>query len=217
MSAAIINKSNLKIEKEFEQAITLDSISDITVSHIEKNNIQFLVVINRGKVTGRMLTMITQFKAIYTHITLIYVSNQLTMNDNRKLFKAGIDHFLYLHRNKKSLTTKLSQIFSSSRKVQSLPLLQIDDLIINPNNKEVRRGDKRIQLRRKEFDLLEFLMQNPGRTFNRSILLELVWKYRSDTLSNTVDSTISSLRRKIDRGYERKLIQTVFGKGYKLQ
>lgn len=94
--------------------------------------------------------------------------------------------------------------------------LRIADLVLNRETHEVRRGQKPIELTPKEFALLECFLRAPGRVLSRTRILEQVWGYSSDPLTNVVDVYVRQLRRKIDEGHERKLLQTVRGYGYKL-
>ena len=95
-------------------------------------------------------------------------------------------------------------------------VIQIADLTLNRSSREVRRGDAIISLTRKEFDLLEFLMSNPAKALSRTSILEHVWGYHYDTMTNTVDVYIGYLRKKVDGGSKAKLIQTVRDFGYKI-
>jgi DNA-binding response OmpR family regulator len=95
-------------------------------------------------------------------------------------------------------------------------VLQVTDLTLNRSSREVHRGSKVIALTRKEFDLLEFLMSNPNKALSRTSILEQVWGYHYDTMTNTVDVYIGYLRKKIDSGSKTKLIQTVRDFGYKI-
>ncbi len=96
-------------------------------------------------------------------------------------------------------------------------LLQVDDLALNPATREVTRGGKRIELTAKEYALLEYLMRNAGRVLTRPMIAEHVWNQDFDTFTNVIDVYVNYLRNKIDRGQERKLIQTVRGSGYTLK
>ena len=104
---------------------------------------------------------------------------------------------------------------SIGRKVESKEL-QIADLILNLETHEVRRGDTLIELTPKEFTLLECFMRMPGKVLSRTRILEQVWGYSADPLTNVVDVYIRQLRRKIDDDHELKLLKTVRGFGYKL-
>jgi DNA-binding response OmpR family regulator len=96
-------------------------------------------------------------------------------------------------------------------------VLQVDDLLLNPATREVTRGGKRIELTAKEYALLEYLMRNTGRVLTRPMIAEHVWDHDFDTFTNVIDVYVNYLRNKIDRGQERKLIQTVRGSGYTLK
>jgi two-component system OmpR family response regulator len=94
---------------------------------------------------------------------------------------------------------------------------RIADLILNAETHEVRRGDTLIDLTPKEFSLLECFMRMPGKVLSRTRILEQVWGYSADPLTNVVDVYIRQLRRKIDDDYDIKLLKTVRGFGYKLE
>ena len=93
---------------------------------------------------------------------------------------------------------------------------QVADLVLNMETHEVRRGETLIELTPKEFSLLECFMRMPGKVLSRTRILEQVWGYSADPLTNVVDVYIRQLRRKIDDDYDIKLLKTVRGFGYKL-
>ena len=97
------------------------------------------------------------------------------------------------------------------------PLLQVEDLVLDPARHLVTRGGERIDLTSKEFALLEYLMRNAGRVLSRAMISEHVWDYDFDTETNVIDVYVNYLRRKIDSGREKKLIHTVRGSGYVLK
>ena len=96
-------------------------------------------------------------------------------------------------------------------------ILQVDDLILNPASREVTRGGQRIELTTKEYALLEYLLRNAGRVLTRPMIAEHVWNLDFDTFTNVIDVYVNYLRNKIDKGHDRKLIQTVRGSGYVLK
>lgn len=95
-------------------------------------------------------------------------------------------------------------------------VLKIADLTLNGETHQVRRGSVDIELTPKEFALLECFMRAPGKVLSRTRILEQVWGYSADPLTNVVDVYIRQLRRKIDDDHELKLLKTVRGFGYKL-
>ena len=96
-------------------------------------------------------------------------------------------------------------------------LLQFGDLHLDPGTREVRRGNRPIDLTRTEFALLELFMVNPRQVLTRSIIFERVWGYDFGFASNSLDVYIGYLRRKTEAGGEPRLIQTVRGVGYALR
>lgn len=95
-------------------------------------------------------------------------------------------------------------------------LLQIEDLVIDRQNRRVSRGGQTIELTEKEYALLQVLAENLGRTVTRAMLLEKVWGYQFDPQTNLIDVHVSKLRGKIDRNYPRSLLRTIRAVGYVL-
>jgi len=95
--------------------------------------------------------------------------------------------------------------------------LVVADLTLNRDTREVHRAGQLVELTPKEYALLEYFMQTPGRVFSRSQILDKVWGYNADPLTNVVEVYIRNLRRKLDEGFPSSLIKTVRGFGYKLE
>ena len=95
-------------------------------------------------------------------------------------------------------------------------VLRVADLEMDTIRRSVRRAGTSIDLKPKEYALLEFLMRNSDRPLTRSLIIEHVWDIHFDSISNVVEVHINSLRNKIDRGFPIQLIHTVRGVGYML-
>src|SRR5579859_842430 len=95
--------------------------------------------------------------------------------------------------------------------------LKIGDLTLDLVRHEALRAGHHIELTAKEFALLEYLMRHPNQALSRTQIVDAVWRYDLDALSNVVDIYIHYLREKIDQGFSRPLIKTVRGVGYKIQ
>jgi DNA-binding response OmpR family regulator len=95
-------------------------------------------------------------------------------------------------------------------------VLQFEDVEMDLVGRRVSRGGQRLNLTTKEFALLEYFMRNPNRVLTRTAIGEHVWDMNFETESNVIDVYISMLRRKIDKGFDRRLIHTVIGAGYML-
>ena len=97
------------------------------------------------------------------------------------------------------------------------PLLRLDDLTVDPETRRVMRGDRRIELTARQHALLEYFLRNAGRVLTRPMIAQHVWGLAFDAESNVIDVYVGSLRRKIERDRERRLLHTVRGAGYVLQ
>ncbi|HXX79099.1 MAG TPA: response regulator transcription factor [Ktedonobacteraceae bacterium] len=97
------------------------------------------------------------------------------------------------------------------------PRLTVADLTLDLVSHEARRDGRVIELTAKEFALLEYLMRNQGRALTRTQIVDSVWRYDMEALSNVVDIYIHYLRDKVDQGFSRPLIKTVRGIGYKIE
>jgi DNA-binding response OmpR family regulator len=98
--------------------------------------------------------------------------------------------------------------------LQAPPILRVADLVLDPVRHRVERAGQRIDLTAKEFALLEYLMRNAGQILTRAMILERVFDYHFESLTNVVDVHVYKLRNKVDRGFSRSLIRTVKGVGY---
>jgi len=96
-------------------------------------------------------------------------------------------------------------------------LLRVGELEMDLIGRTVHRQGKTIDLQPREFQLLEFLMRHAGQSVTRTMLLEKVWEYHFDPQTNVIDVHVSRLRSKIDKGFDRPMLQTVRGAGYRLE
>ncbi|PZQ87165.1 MAG: DNA-binding response regulator [Leifsonia xyli] len=94
--------------------------------------------------------------------------------------------------------------------------LVVDDLVLDRIRRSVTRAGQRVELQAQELKLLEYLMLHAGEVVTRTMLLENVWSFHFDPKTNVIESHMSRLRAKVDRGFGRELIQTVRGAGYRI-
>jgi two-component system copper resistance phosphate regulon response regulator CusR len=97
------------------------------------------------------------------------------------------------------------------------PVLKVGDLTIDTGKREVKRGNKVVDLTPKEYAVLEYLVRNRERVLSRTLITEYAWGYHFDPGTNLVDVVINRLRKKVDQGHGKKLIHTVRGVGYVLK
>jgi len=130
---------------------------------------------------------------------------------------SGADDYMIKPFKFSELLARMSAVTRRAAGQGTPDIITIDDLSIDTRGKTVKRGDDRITLTAKEYNLLEFLARNKGRVFTRMEILERVWDINFDMNTNVVDVYINYLRRKVDKQRDKKLIQTVVGIGYVLR
>ena len=96
------------------------------------------------------------------------------------------------------------------------PVLQVRDLTLDTTTRQAERQGQAIELTNKEYSLLEYLMRHPNQVLTRTMIAEHVWNYDFDNATNVIDVHIRYLRRKVDDPFDRPLIQTVRGAGYRI-
>ena len=111
----------------------------------------------------------------------------------------------------------LARIRALLRRTEGEEILRVADLEVNTATREVRRGEREINLTAREYDLLEFMIRNPRRVLSREFLLSRVWDQEFSVTTNAVEVYIAYLRKKVDASGERPLIRTIRGAGYALK
>lgn len=152
-------------------------------------------------------------------IPIIMLTSMTTLNDKIQGYDAGADDYLVKPFEFKELILKIRVMLKRTMD-QHIPVgnfLRADDLEMNIDSKEVSRAGKNISLTAKEFQLLEFMLRNKNKVVSRSDIAINVWDIDFDTNTNLIDVYISYLRNKIDKPFEKKLIQTHVGMGYVLK
>ncbi|HIE66187.1 MAG: response regulator transcription factor [Nitrospira sp.] len=139
-----------------------------------------------------------------------------TLQDKVHGLEVGADDYMTKPFAFEELLARIKSLLRRSPYQEASEEIKVDDLVMNPDRHEVKRGDQMISLTNREFSLLQCLMRHPGKVLSRTFILEQVWGYHYDTLTNVVDVYIRYLRKKIDQGSSKKLIQTVRDVGYKI-
>jgi DNA-binding response OmpR family regulator len=172
----------------------------VILEHSSKHNSQ--VIAKKFRQRGRTMPMLVIVESLSSHEAI-------------ELFNCGIDDYT-------SKFTSCSEISARVRSLLKRPQqtisekFKIDDLILDCKNYTVARGKEVVSLTKKEFGLLEYLLRNQEQVMTRTDLIEHVWDINADLFSNSLETHILNLRKKIERPGKPKLIHTISGRGYKI-
>ena len=147
---------------------------------------------------------------------VLFLSAMGEIDDRVVGLKAGADDYLVKPYAFAELIARVEALSRRRETGAVSTTLKVGDLEMNLLSREVHRAGKEVDLQPREFQLLEFLMRHAGQSVTRTMLLEKVWEYHFDPQTNVIDVHISRLRSKIDKGFDRAMLQTVRGAGYRL-
>jgi DNA-binding response OmpR family regulator len=163
------------------------------------------------------LALCERIRKLGLTVPILMLTGQDEVEKKVMSLNAGADDYLTKPFRFEELLARIRALLRR-RSVEIVPTtLTLDDLIFDLNKRSVKRNGSVINLRRKELYLLEYLMKNIGRVITREMILDQIWDSSNESLTNIVDVHIKYLRDKIDKPFDKKLIKTVHGFGYKME
>lgn len=162
------------------------------------------------------LAVIKMLRADANYTPALVLSALGEVDDRVSGLQAGGDDYLVKPFALSELLARLTALVRRRQPPEVDTRLQLADLVMDLGAHRVMRSGRLIRLQSREYHLLEYLMRHQGQVVTRTMLLEQVWDYHFDPQTNVVDVHISRLRTKIDRGYDKPLLHTIRGVGYKL-
>jgi len=159
------------------------------------------------------------YRSVNSNVPIIMLTSLIGLNDKIKGYDAGADDYMVKPFEFKELLLKIKVFLKRAMNSPSedANILRAADLELNIESKEVTRGGQPINLTAKEFQLLEYLLQNKNKVVSRGDIAKNVWEIDFETNTNVIDVYINYLRNKVDKSFERKLIHTQVGMGYMLK
>jgi len=148
---------------------------------------------------------------------VLILSARRSVDDRVRGLQAGGDDYLTKPFAFAELLARVQALVRRATRAPEPTTLTVDDLVLDLLSRRVTRGGKPVDVRPREFALLEFLMRHAGHVVSKTMILSHVWNYNFDPQTNVVDVLVSRLREKIDRPFEKKLLHTVRGVGYVLR
>ena len=163
------------------------------------------------------LSVIDELRGRGIATPVLILSARRSVDDRVRGLQAGGDDYLTKPFAFAELLARVQALVRRATRAPEPTTLTVDDLVLDLLSRRVTRDGVSIDLRPREFALLEYLMRNPGRVVSKTMILSHVWEYSFDPQTNIVDVLVSRLREKIDRPFEKKLLHTVRGVGYVLR
>jgi DNA-binding response OmpR family regulator len=163
------------------------------------------------------LTLIDQMRSRGIRTPVLILSARRTVDDRVRGLQAGGDDYLTKPFAFAELLARVQALIRRATGAAEPTTLTAGDLTLDLLTRRTERAGRTIDLRPREFALLEYLMRNQGRVLSKTMILSHVWGYSFNPGTNVVDVLVSRLREKIDRDFEVKLLQTVRGVGYVLR
>lgn len=184
-------------------------------SYLARTNDYDLIILDNVMPKKTGLEVCRDIRKDNNPVPILVLSVKSETTTKVDLLNAGADDYLTKPFSIDELFARVKALLRRPKEMED-EKLKIDDLFLDINKHIVKRGDTDIYLTRKEFTLLKYLMKNRGTVLSRSMIMEHVWDMSVDPFSNTIESHIVSLRKKVDLPGCKKLIHTVSGRGYKI-
>jgi two-component system OmpR family response regulator len=163
------------------------------------------------------LSLIEELRRRGVATPVLILSARRSVDDRVRGLQTGGDDYLTKPFAFTELLARVQALVRRATRAPEPATLTVDDLVLDLLSRRVTRGGAVLDLRPREFALLEYLMRNVGRVVSKTMILSHVWDYNFDPQTNVVDVLVSRLREKIDRPFEKKLLHTVRGVGYVLR
>lgn len=199
-------------ENSYTAEIAHDGLSAEKMATVNKYNLFILDIIIPG-ING--LELCKRLKMIYPDIPVLMLTALGTTDDKINGFEVGAEDYLVKPFEFREMLARVKVLLKkndySEKKANTI---KVGDVELDLQQKVVRRGNTYLDLTAKEFSLLEYFMRNPGRVLSRIDIAEKVWDINFDFGTNVVDVYVNFLRKKIDKGYDKKMIHTRVGFGY---
>lgn len=159
----------------------------------------------------------TRIREFYPEAPILVLTGVDTLASKVELLDIGADDYLVKPFEADELLARLRALSRRQPRQQDLRVITIADLSIYPESRRVTRSGKEITLRKKEFDILEYLARNVGRILTRDMIINHAWANGDATWAGSVDVHIKQLRDRVDRPFTEKLIRTSYGVGYSME
>ena len=218
MNILIIENSNTlaqllcKTLEAYQHNVTLDD-SSFTSKNLVKRNVFELLVLNSDLGNGKTKEILNYTVKYKSRIKILGVCNKGGWTEKVDFLNQGGDDILTYPFPMQELLARMQSLMRRPKNYVD-SRIYLGDIVLDTDNKSIIKNEKEIDVRKKEYDLFEYLVRNNERPISRCELLDHVWDYREYVGSNTIDVHINRLREKLN---DKKIIKTVHGIGYQIR
>lgn len=206
----------IKVSLEAE-CFAVDSAEDGEAgSYLARTNDYDIIILDNMLPKKNGVEIIKEIRKEGKTVPVIMLSVRSETTTKVDLLNSGADDYLTKPFSFQELLARIRALLRRPKNIEK-DIINIEDLTVDYVKHKVKRAKEEIYLTKKEFMLLEYLLRNKGTVLSRGMILEHVWDMNADPFSNTVESHILNLRKKIDLPDKNKLIHTIPGRGYKIE
>lgn len=193
--------------------VTLKGDGPSAIEEVTRNRCDLVVLdVNLPGLDG--FEVLGRIRAARTPVRVLMLTARSEVGDRVAGLKAGADDYLTKPFAMEELLARVDVLGRRNVAPEAEIVYRVGDLLMDMGKRRVSRGDKRIDLSPREFEVLQVFMREPGRTFSRDEICERIWEREHEYDTRTVEIFIMRLRKKIDRPGEESLIRTVRSVGY---
>jgi len=205
-------KSSLK-----KELFTVDLANDSQDALYKfQTNVYNLILVDYNLPDKNGEELIKEIREINKKIPIIMLTVEGEQEMKNKLFDLGIDDYITKPFIFEDLLRRIKAVMRRPQETKGR-IYKIDDLCVDVEKHQVKRGKEKVYLTFKELMLLEYFLKNQGKILSRTVLMENVWDFNADPFSNTIESHILKIRKKINPTQDKRdLIHTIKGRGYKI-
>jgi len=183
--------------------------------HLASSDHYDLVILDLLLPDGSGTEVLRHLRQQQNKVPVLVLTARGDLDSKVENFEAGADDYLTKPFALPELMVRVRALMRRGPAIKDT-MLKLADLEVDRLSRQVRRAGRRVELSPKEYSLLEYLMLNAGRVLSRSMIIDRVWDQSFEGFTNIVDVYVRQLRRKIDEGFDPKLIRTVRGLGYSI-
>jgi DNA-binding response OmpR family regulator len=192
------------------------SLNDLSSDFMKKEKIKHLILVQLGEYKERTIFLLKQFRMVYPEVIVTFLYSDYDYV--KELQAMNLNNILYVPQGAKTsfIVKSINSLLINQGSLNLFPLISYKSIYLDPNNRKVTVDGYGVQLGKTEFNLLELFLMYPYKVFTKAELMDIVWNYRFDMNSHTVEVHLAKLRKKLKQVSGTQFFETIYGKGYRL-